>query len=192
VLQFINKYNQVKDVRDDVLMWGDEIEYSIVSLDRANRVPRLKLNGAEVRSAPFTRIVIISSRRSTPFQTIHRQRGVRAVFLARFPSHPSLSALDWKCLLGRSNLNACPQPPLPFAFLKGRDALNAREASASPLAEGCAWMPEYGSWMIEGTPGKPYAGYSVMHARKKNFQHSISSPLSLLWIYHPMCVAPSL
>lgn len=53
MLQFINKYNQVKDVRDDVLMWGDEIEYSIVSFDRANRVPRLKLNGAEVRSAPL-------------------------------------------------------------------------------------------------------------------------------------------
>mmetsp|Transcript_10386 Transcript_10386/g.19087 ORF Transcript_10386/g.19087 Transcript_10386/m.19087 type:complete len:966 (+) Transcript_10386:169-3066(+) len=87
VLQFINKYNQVKDVRENVLMWGDEIEYCIVSFDRKNRVPRIKLNAAEVR-----------------------------------------------------------------------DALNAKEAST--LAEGCAWMPEYGSWMVEGTPGKPYAGYS--------------------------------
>ena len=44
-----------------------------------------------------------------------------------------------------------------------REALNKREADSQVSAqmEGCAWMPEYGSWMIEGTPRTPYAGYSV-------------------------------
>lgn len=41
-----------------------------------------------------------------------------------------------------------------------RDNLNAREESESHFVEGCNWMPEYGAWMVEGTPSKPYTGYS--------------------------------
>ena len=25
---------------------------------------------------------------------------------------------------------------------------------------GCSWVPEYGSWMVEGTPSKPYSGFA--------------------------------
>ena len=25
---------------------------------------------------------------------------------------------------------------------------------------GCAWVPEYGSWMVEATPAKPYSAYA--------------------------------
>jgi len=28
-------------------------------------------------------------------------------------------------------------------------------------AEGCAWMPEFGRWMLESTPGKPYEGLAA-------------------------------
>ena len=48
VLQFINKYNEVKDIRNDQLLWGDEIEYSIVALGN-DKVPRISLRAAEVR-----------------------------------------------------------------------------------------------------------------------------------------------
>ena len=33
VLQFINRYNQVRAICNDELKWGDEIEYAIVRMD---------------------------------------------------------------------------------------------------------------------------------------------------------------
>ncbi|KAJ1460382.1 glutamate-cysteine ligase-domain-containing protein [Pelagophyceae sp. CCMP2097] len=41
-----------------------------------------------------------------------------------------------------------------------RDELAARENANSHRDEGCEWMPEYGSWMVEGTPKRPYTGYA--------------------------------
>lgn len=41
------------------------------------------------------------------------------------------------------------------------DNLNKNEASLSYESEGCNWVPEYGAWMIEATPRRPYNGYSV-------------------------------
>ena len=39
-----------------------------------------------------------------------------------------------------------------------RDWLRAREAAHAHRTEGCEWHPEYGSWMLEGTPRRPYSG----------------------------------
>eukprot|EP00928_Gymnodinium_smaydae_P020646 TRINITY_DN17986_c0_g1_i1.p1 TRINITY_DN17986_c0_g1~~TRINITY_DN17986_c0_g1_i1.p1 ORF type:complete len:777 (-),score=166.32 TRINITY_DN17986_c0_g1_i1:33-2363(-) len=46
--------------------------------------------------------------------------------------------------------------------------LTQREASshpemkaADPGYERCEWVPEYGSWMVEGTPAGPYAGFAA-------------------------------
>lgn len=41
------------------------------------------------------------------------------------------------------------------------DALNGNEASHSQLVEGCNWVPEYGAWMVEATPNRPYTGYTT-------------------------------
>lgn len=41
------------------------------------------------------------------------------------------------------------------------DALNKKEAQNSQLAEGCNWVPEYGAWMVEATPNRPYSGFST-------------------------------
>jgi hypothetical protein len=90
VLQFINRYNQVRAICNDELKWGDEIEYAIVRMDAEAKQPYISLRAASVR-----------------------------------------------------------------------DELNARERDHTEQVENCNWMPEYGSWMVEGTPGKPYAGYSV-------------------------------
>ena len=39
--------------------------------------------------------------------------------------------------------------------------LQEREANADPeVTHGCHWVPEYGSWMVEGTPAVPYSGFA--------------------------------
>lgn len=40
------------------------------------------------------------------------------------------------------------------------DELNRRESLSPDSAEGCHWVPEYGAWMIEATPDRPYTGYT--------------------------------
>ena len=51
--------------------------------------------------------------------------------------------------------------------LRGADILEElrqREESTPnddpSVAEGCSWVPEYGSWMVEGTPSQPYLGHA--------------------------------
>jgi Glutamate-cysteine ligase len=41
------------------------------------------------------------------------------------------------------------------------DALNEKEASHPQIVEGCNWVPEYGAWMVEATPDRPYTGYTT-------------------------------
>mmetsp|Transcript_11798 Transcript_11798/g.27989 ORF Transcript_11798/g.27989 Transcript_11798/m.27989 type:complete len:960 (+) Transcript_11798:173-3052(+) len=41
------------------------------------------------------------------------------------------------------------------------DELNRKEAEHSQILEGCNWVPEYGAWMIEATPNRPYTGFST-------------------------------
>jgi len=41
------------------------------------------------------------------------------------------------------------------------DELNMKEAQHSQLTEGCNWVPEYGAWMVEATPSRPYTGFST-------------------------------
>jgi hypothetical protein len=40
------------------------------------------------------------------------------------------------------------------------DELNEKEAASSETMEGCNWVPEYGAWMVEATPRRPYTGYT--------------------------------
>ncbi|CAE8594569.1 unnamed protein product [Polarella glacialis] len=64
VLQFIATYNRLVAVENDTLLYGDEIEYGILKLDRVNRKARISLQGSE--SLEFLR-----SRE----QNIHQVRG---------------------------------------------------------------------------------------------------------------------
>jgi glutamate--cysteine ligase catalytic subunit len=41
------------------------------------------------------------------------------------------------------------------------DELNRKEAEHSQILEGCNWVPEYGAWMVEATPNRPYTGFST-------------------------------
>mmetsp|Transcript_103204 Transcript_103204/g.298575 ORF Transcript_103204/g.298575 Transcript_103204/m.298575 type:complete len:682 (+) Transcript_103204:45-2090(+) len=48
VKQFLSTWNRVKDIENDRLFYGDEIEYSILLVDHDKREVRLHLRGAEV------------------------------------------------------------------------------------------------------------------------------------------------
>eukprot|EP00112_Aurelia_sp_Birch-Aquarium-sp1_P022008 Seg607.1 transcript_id=Seg607.1/GoldUCD/mRNA.D3Y31 product="hypothetical protein" protein_id=Seg607.1/GoldUCD/D3Y31 len=48
ILQFIHQYHKVKERTNDVLKWGDEIEYSLVYIDHENKSARLLLKAAEL------------------------------------------------------------------------------------------------------------------------------------------------
>ena len=39
--------------------------------------------------------------------------------------------------------------------------MEERESNHGHWVEGCNWVPEYGGWMLEGTPSRPYAGYTT-------------------------------
>ncbi|XP_053315398.1 glutamate--cysteine ligase catalytic subunit [Spea bombifrons] len=86
IIQFLNIYHKVKERQKDVLKWGDEVEYMLVSFDHEHQKVRLVLKGEEM------------------LDTL-QDRGEKTN-----PNHPTL------------------------------------------------WRPEYGSYMIEGTPGQPYGG----------------------------------
>ena len=38
--------------------------------------------------------------------------------------------------------------------------LQSQELERNAESTGCAWVPEYGSWMVEGTPDRPYSSYA--------------------------------
>ncbi|CAM9584264.1 unnamed protein product, partial [Phaeothamnion confervicola] len=90
VRQFINAYNKVKDIRNDELKWGDEVEYGIFVMDSEKKQAKLSLRAAEILRE-----------------------------------------------------------------------LSAREQEHEYRCEGCQWHPEYGAWMIEGTPKRPYRGFTT-------------------------------
>ncbi|XP_004410743.1 PREDICTED: glutamate--cysteine ligase catalytic subunit isoform X2 [Odobenus rosmarus divergens] len=48
ILQFLHIYHAVKDRHKDVLKWGDEVEYMLVSFPPQNKKVRLVLSGEEV------------------------------------------------------------------------------------------------------------------------------------------------
>ena len=41
------------------------------------------------------------------------------------------------------------------------DDLNRKESENKQMVEGCSWVPEYGAWMVEATPNRPYTGYTT-------------------------------
>jgi len=91
VLQFIHTFNQRKERSNEKLLWGEELEYPILKIDKNEKTVKLSLRGDEV------------------LETLrHREEES-----------------------GRSD--------------------NRKEASA--------WHPEYGSWMVEGTPRMPFGGF---------------------------------
>ncbi|XP_058518078.1 glutamate--cysteine ligase catalytic subunit isoform X3 [Ochotona princeps] len=120
ILQFLNIYHAVKDRHKDVLKWGDEVEYMLVSFDHENKKVQLVLSGEQV------------------LETLQEQ-GERTN-----PNHPTL------------------------------------------------WRPEYGSYMIEGTPGQPYGGtMSEFNTVEDNMRKRRKEATSVLGENQALCTITS-
>ncbi|XP_006893191.1 PREDICTED: glutamate--cysteine ligase catalytic subunit isoform X2 [Elephantulus edwardii] len=120
ILQFLHIYHAVKDRHKDVLKWGDEVEYMLVSFDHEKKKVQLVLSGEEV------------------LETL-QEKGERAN-----PNHPTL------------------------------------------------WRPEYGSYMIEGTPGQPYGGtMSEFNTVEDNMRKRRKEATSLLKENQALCTITS-
>ncbi|XP_067609533.1 glutamate--cysteine ligase catalytic subunit isoform X2 [Pseudorca crassidens] len=120
ILQFLHIYHAVKDRHKDVLKWGDEVEYMLVSFDHENRKAQLVLSGEEL------------------LETL-QEKGERTN-----PNHPTL------------------------------------------------WRPEYGSYMIEGTPGQPYGGtMSEFNTVEDNMRKRRKEATSLLGENQALCTITS-
>mmetsp|Transcript_7946 Transcript_7946/g.12744 ORF Transcript_7946/g.12744 Transcript_7946/m.12744 type:complete len:782 (-) Transcript_7946:725-3070(-) len=48
VAQFIATYERIKDRHNDVLLWGEEVEYTLINLDPDRKVARLSLRAPEI------------------------------------------------------------------------------------------------------------------------------------------------
>jgi glutamate--cysteine ligase catalytic subunit len=96
ITQFLTTWNRVKDIQDDELRFGDEIEVGILRLDHQNKTVRISVRSAELQSQ-----------------------------------------------------------------------LEEKERRVAHQNEGVTWHPEFGAWMIESTPSRPYV-------RSRNVLVSIS------------------
>ncbi|XP_008058119.1 glutamate--cysteine ligase catalytic subunit isoform X3 [Carlito syrichta] len=120
ILQFLHIYHAVKDRHKDVLKWGDEVEYMLVSFDHENKKVHLVLSGEKV------------------LETL-QEKGERTN-----PNHPTL------------------------------------------------WRPEYGSYMIEGTPGQPYGGtMSEFNTVEANMRKRRKEATSILEENQALCTITS-
>ncbi len=121
VKQFINRYRNAKDIRNDEPLWGDEVEYAILRSDNLSKRASLSLRSSEV---------------------------IEDLRLKELAAHARTSK------------------------------------------EGCDWHPEYGAWMIEGTPRKPYQGLSTdLHRVESNMRLRRRRLLSVLL---PNEIAPTM
>ena len=118
VEQFVNMWKKVKDINNDSLKWGDEIEYGILTTNKEAGTVRCSLRGAEI-----------------------------------------------------------------LAELRRNE-----QSSSSPVSDtsdkvngSCNWVPEYGSWMVEGTPQDPYSGFAAdLMSVERNMRKRRARLLSVL------------
>ena len=48
ITQFLNTWNRLKDLQNDELRFGDEIECGVLEVDSVNKTVKLSIRGAEV------------------------------------------------------------------------------------------------------------------------------------------------
>ncbi|KAF9578992.1 hypothetical protein BGW38_004944, partial [Lunasporangiospora selenospora] len=92
IIQFLNLWEATKNLEKDCLLWGDEIEYMVVSFDEENKNAKLSLR-------------------------------------------------VWQILQDLA-----------------QEEEDAKTDPAKKLLVNSSWHPEYGRYMLEGTPGEPYMG----------------------------------
>ena len=115
--QFLHTFHAVKSVKEDLLRWGDEIEYGVIHFEGTPDDPNRRVT-ASLRSSQILED------------------------LKRIDDHGQVHGLS--------------------------------------ESDRIVWMPEYGAWMLESTPGKPYEGLTSLLEVEANMMMRRSRLLSCL------------
>jgi len=118
ITQFLNNYFKVKDLSNDELRYGDEIESGVFVVDLDTKHIRLSLRSAELRAI-----------------------------------------------------------------------LSEKEKQFAHQSEGCTWHPEFGSWMVESTPSRPYTNFASDLLRVE--RNMVLRRARLLSVLAPNEIAPT-
>ncbi|KAI4896330.1 hypothetical protein NFI96_015778 [Prochilodus magdalenae] len=149
ILQFLNIYNKVKDRQKDVLKWGDESHPSW-----------LVGYGSETLADSDVLTVVVMGTRSPDVycgdvndslnHTVISQC-VRAGRLVPFTTTESVEYML---------VEMDDEQEKVRLVLNGKDVLETLQEKGENINPNhpTLWRPEYGSYMIEGTPGQPYGG----------------------------------
>ncbi|GAA5919676.1 hypothetical protein JCM6882_004535 [Rhodosporidiobolus microsporus] len=137
VEQFLAVWERLKGRTGDRLLWGDEIEYMVISYDHAGKNARLSLRQTEILQ---------------DLQADAAARRGASSSSSTLPS-PSPSAADPP---SSSTGAAAEAVEGPSAGGAGKGAEEGTEGG--PSGAGCipVFHPEYGRYMLESTPGAPY------------------------------------
>ena len=135
IAQFIAMYDKVKGIENDELMWGDEVRPAVLVWRCAQ--PCLFVDAPVWPGGPASRSLGPNDR-------------------------PRIAQVEYGIFQVDDEAGTVK------IKLRGAEVLaelQKREASVDPTLEGleggCSWVPEYGSWMLEGTPSSPYSGYAA-------------------------------
>ncbi|MBW0462468.1 hypothetical protein O181_002183 [Austropuccinia psidii MF-1] len=102
VEQFLKLFNQFKFTSHDPNLWGDEIEYHLVSLDHASRRAKLLLNQSDVLQRLDHSRSNLSSSLDSAFPNFHAEYG--SFMVEATPGLPYRFSLE-NCLKVQSNMN---------------------------------------------------------------------------------------
>ncbi|KAK0533780.1 glutamate--cysteine ligase [Tilletia horrida] len=141
ITQFLNLYQRIKERRGDSFLWGDEIEYIVCSLDHEQRNAKLSLRQEEILA------VLDNAAGANAELPVQDDAGADAPSSTKAPEAAGSSAGE-DVPLDRSPT----QPP-------------AASSQAPAIADDDdipTFHPEYGRYMLESTPGRPY-GVSLRH-----------------------------
>lgn len=158
--QFFSHYNRCKRVETPGFAWGDEIEFGILRRDSASGLIDLALN------AGTTAKTILQSRK--PVAYVQPSQPNAAPSFQGSTIH--IPRLD---IINTDNYNEV------------REIAPEREdAGASLTGNDCEWQPEYGSWMVEAVPLRPFESNTIndllnveksMQLRRKRLHSALSA-----------------
>ncbi|KAK0545062.1 glutamate--cysteine ligase [Tilletia horrida] len=130
ITQFLNLYQRIKARRGDSFLWGDEIEYIVCVLDHKNRNAKLSLRQEDI-------LAVLDKASEAAAERQQKEGG---------------SSTD--TTLNRS----AAADDVPFERKPAPDPAPTVSAALSPDDDGDVptFHPEYGRYMLESTPGRPY------------------------------------
>ncbi|XP_050806708.1 glutamate--cysteine ligase catalytic subunit isoform X1 [Gopherus flavomarginatus] len=181
ILQFLHIYRAVAERHKDVLKWGDEVEYMLVAFDHEHKKVRLSLTGEEV-----LRTLQEKGERVNP-KCLPPCLGVSRGILESTGESPLLLVF---CPVPYEPEDAIAREVLFSCCIPGME--HAQHRWGLRRIHPTLWRPEYGSYMIEGTPGQPYGGtMSEFNTVQDNMRKRRQEAASVLKEDEALCTVTS-